>query len=66
MFQLMRNTHLVLGMLFVAMAIVFALSSVVFIYRPWLPEQVIEQSERVVEVSRPRPHRRAPRQRVKP
>jgi hypothetical protein len=34
MFRLMRNVHLGLGLVFVMMALVFALSSVVIIYRP--------------------------------
>lgn len=49
MFRLMRNVHLALGLLFVVMALIFALSSLVIIYRPWLPESV-EQSERRVRV----------------
>ena len=36
MFQLMRNIHLGLGLTFVLMALVFAVSSLVIIYRPWL------------------------------
>ncbi len=50
MFQLMRNTHLVLGMLFVAMGLVFALSSMVIIYRPWMPKDEAEAIERTVVV----------------
>lgn len=34
--RLMRNVHLALGLLFVVMALVFAVSSLVIIYRPWL------------------------------
>ena len=34
--RLMRNVHLALGLLFVGMALVFALSSLVIVYRPWL------------------------------
>ena len=37
MFRLMRNTHLALGLAFFLMAVLFALSSVVIIYRPWFP-----------------------------
>jgi hypothetical protein len=36
MFRLMRNIHLGLGLIFVVMALIFAVSSLVFIYRPWL------------------------------
>ncbi|MBM3812033.1 MAG: hypothetical protein FJW20_10420 [Acidimicrobiia bacterium] len=36
MFRLMRNIHLGLGLIFVLMALVFALSSLVIIYRPYL------------------------------
>ena len=36
MFRLMRNIHLGLGLIFVLMALIFAVSSLVFIYRPWL------------------------------
>lgn len=37
MFRLMRNTHLALGVAFFFVAMLFALSSVVIIYRPWFP-----------------------------
>src|SRR5689334_4350019 len=36
MFRLMRNIHLGLGLIFVVMAVIFAVSSLVIIYRPWL------------------------------
>lgn len=36
MFQLMRNIHLGLGLVFVLMSLVFAVSSLVIIYRPWI------------------------------
>jgi hypothetical protein len=36
MFRLMRNIHLGLGLIFVLMALAFAVSSLVIIYRPWL------------------------------
>src|SRR5262245_15023206 len=36
MFRLMRNLHLGLGLIFVLMALIFAVSSLVIIYRPWL------------------------------
>jgi hypothetical protein len=32
----MRNIHLGLGLIFVLMALVFAVSSLVIIYRPWI------------------------------
>lgn len=37
MFRLMRNIHLGLGLGFVVMAVIFAVSSLYVIYRPWLP-----------------------------
>ena len=36
MFRLMRNIHLGLGLVFVLMALIFAVSSLVIIYRPWI------------------------------
>ena len=45
----MRNVHLALGLVFLVMALIFSLSSLVTIYRPWLP-QSIEESERTVQV----------------
>ena len=36
MFRLMRNIHLGLGLIFDPMALIFAVSSLVIIYRPWL------------------------------
>jgi hypothetical protein len=36
MFRLMRNVHLILGLLFFSYAMLFAASSLVIIYRPWL------------------------------
>ncbi len=50
MFRLMRNTHLALGLLFVVMAAIFALSSLRFIYRPWLPTTP-EDTERIVTLA---------------
>ena len=49
MFQFIRNVHLALGLVCVVMAFIFALSSLVIIYRPWFPESV-EQSERTIQV----------------
>lgn len=50
MFQLMRNIHLGLGLVFVLMAMIFALSSLVIIYRPYLDTKPVE-SERQVRIS---------------
>jgi hypothetical protein len=50
MFRLMRNVHLILGLLFIVYALVFALSSLFIIYRPWLPE-TREDSERSVRIA---------------
>jgi len=36
MFRLMRNVHLILGLLFCSYAMLFAASSLIIIYRPWL------------------------------
>ena len=49
MFHLMRNVHLALGLVFTTMAMIFALSSLVIIYRPWL-QQSVEESERTVRL----------------
>ncbi len=37
MFRLMRNVHLALGVAFFFVALLFAASSIVIIYRPWFP-----------------------------
>lgn len=50
MFQLMRNIHLGLGLLFVGMALIFALSSLVFVYRPQLNLKPVD-SEKQVKIS---------------
>jgi hypothetical protein len=50
MFRLMRNIHLILGLVFVVYALVFAISSLFIIYRPWLPE-TRQDSERTVRVA---------------
>ena len=50
MFRLMRNIHLGLGLIFVLMAMVFAVSSLVIIYRPWL-ETGPAISESTVQIS---------------
>jgi hypothetical protein len=50
MFRLMRNLHLIFGLVFFVFALVFAVSSLVIIYRPWLP-QSREDTERIVQVA---------------
>lgn len=50
MFRLMRNIHLGLGLVFVLMAMIFAVSSLVIIYRPLLGVSP-EKSERTVQLS---------------
>jgi hypothetical protein len=50
MFQLMRNIHLGLGLVFVGMALIFALSSLTIVYRPYL-ETAPAESERQVRIS---------------
>jgi hypothetical protein len=50
MFRLMRDVHLILGLVFFAFAIVFAVSSLVFIYRPFLPQSSPRDEERTVRI----------------
>jgi len=50
MFQLMRNIHLGIGLLFFGMALIFGLSSLVFAYRPFLDLEPAE-SDRQVRIS---------------
>jgi hypothetical protein len=50
MFQLMRNIHLGLGLAFVVMALMFALSSLFVIYKPWFPDEATE-TERTVQLA---------------
>jgi len=47
MFRLMRNVHLILGLLFFFYAMLFAASSLVIIYRPWLKPTHTEQEQTV-------------------
>jgi hypothetical protein len=47
MFRLMRNVHLILGLLFFFYALLFAVSSLVIIYRPWLKPTRSEQEQTV-------------------
>jgi len=49
-FRLMRNAHLATGIVCVVMAAIFAVSSLVIIYRRWLPAEKAE-SERSVTVA---------------
>ncbi|MBL8179509.1 MAG: hypothetical protein JNK48_32820 [Bryobacterales bacterium] len=50
MFRLMRNIHLGLGLVFVLMALVFAVSSLVIIYRPYLNTKPVD-SESAIQLS---------------
>ena len=50
MFLWMRNTHLILGLVFLVMVVVFAVSSLTIIYRPWLPTSK-EDYERTVAIA---------------
>jgi hypothetical protein len=50
MFRLMRNIHLGLGLIFVLMALIFAFSSLVIIYRPWLAKTSPRVSESTVQL----------------
>jgi hypothetical protein len=50
MFRLMRNVHLILGLLFFFYAMLFAASSLVIIYRPWL-KLTHDVQERIVPVA---------------
>ena len=43
MFRVMRNVHLILGLLFFFYALLFAASSLVIMYRPWLKPTHSEQ-----------------------
>ena len=47
MFLWMRNTHLILGLAFFFFAIIFAVSSLVIIYRPWLPDARVDTEETI-------------------
>ena len=50
MFVLMRNVHLILGLVFFVFAMIFAVSSLVIIYRPWL-NQTPQDSDRTVQIT---------------
>jgi len=47
MFLWMRNTHLILGLAFFFFAIIFAVSSLVIIYRPWLPDSRVDTEQTI-------------------
>lgn len=47
MFRLMRNIHLILGLLFFFYAMLFAASSLIIIYRPWLKPAHSEEEQTV-------------------
>lgn len=44
----MRNVHLGLGLVFVLMALVFAVSSLVIIYRPWISPKPVDTESTVL------------------
>lgn len=50
MFRLMRNIHLAIALTVIVMAIVFAASTIFFMYRSWFPDEVTE-IERTVRVA---------------
>jgi hypothetical protein len=50
MFQLMRNIHLGIALTVIVMALVFAASTIFFMYRSWFPDEVTE-TERSIQVS---------------
>ena len=47
MFLWMRNTHLILGLAFFFFALIFALSSLVIIYRPWVPDSRVDTEQTI-------------------
>ena len=50
MFRLMRNVHRILGLSFLIMVVIFAVSSLTIICRPWLPT-IREDQERTVAIA---------------
>lgn len=50
MFRLMRNLHLGIALTVIVMAMVFAASTIFFMYRSWFPDEVTE-AERTIQVS---------------
>jgi hypothetical protein len=47
MFRLMRNIHLGIALMIIVMAVIFAASTIFFMYRSWFPDQVTE-TERTI------------------
>lgn len=50
MFQLMRNIHLGIALTVIVMAMIFAASTIFFMYRSWFPDEITE-TERNIPVS---------------
>lgn len=50
MFQLMRNIHLAIALSVIVMAMIFAASTIFFMYRSWFPDEVTE-TERSIQVA---------------
>lgn len=50
MFRLMRNIHLAIALTVIVMAMVFAASTIFFMYQSWFPDEITE-SERTVQVA---------------
>ena len=50
MFRLMRNIHLSIALTVIVMAMIFAASTIFFMYRSWFPDEVTE-TERTVQVA---------------
>jgi hypothetical protein len=50
MFRLMRNIHLGIALTVIVMAMVFAVSTIFFMYRSWFPDEITE-TERTIQVA---------------
>ncbi len=50
MFRLMRNIHLGIALTVIVMAMVFAASTIFFMYKSWFPDEVTE-TERTIQVA---------------
>lgn len=50
MFRLMRNIHLGVALTVIVMAMIFAASTIYFMYRSWFPDEITE-TERTIRVS---------------
>lgn len=50
MFRLMRNIHLGIALTVIVMAMIFAASTIFFMYRSWFPDEIIE-TERTIQVA---------------